>query len=139
MVSIEELRVGTVIDIQDPYSFHEKHKYNIIVGISDDKFYIGTVFINSIVNTRAINSPELIALQYEISPSKYSFLRSVSFVDCSDLKDRMQRSLLKDINDSGRILGSIAKDDLFAIIRLVLNAETIPSYYKNLCNITQLG
>lgn len=106
MVSIEELRIGTVFDIRDPYSADEKHKYSIIIGISDDKFYIGTVFINSMVNTRAINSPELVALQYEILSSKYKFLRSVSYVDCSDLKDRMQSSLLQEINTSGRILGN---------------------------------
>ncbi|MBN9384658.1 MAG: hypothetical protein J0H74_28145 [Chitinophagaceae bacterium] len=87
------------------------------------------------VNTHAINSPELVALQYEISPSKYKFLRSISYVDCSDLKDRIQSSFLQEINTSGRILGNIAKEDLSAIIQLVLNAETIPSYYKNLCNV----
>ena len=137
MVSIEELKIGTVIDIRDPYSFDEKHKYSIIVGMSGDKFYIGTVFINSIVNARAINSPSLVALQYEVSPAKYKFLRTNSYVDCSDLKDRMQSSLLQEINASGRILGTIAKDDLSAIIQLVLNAETIPSYYKSLCNVVQ--
>ncbi len=137
MVSIEDLRTGTVIDIHDPYSYHEKHKYSIIVGISEDKFYIGTVYINSIVNPSAINSPELVALQYEISPSRYKFLRTISFVDCSGLKDRIQSSLLKEINDSGRILGNIAKDDLAAIVRLVLNAETISPYYKSLCNVVQ--
>lgn len=137
MVSIEELKIGTVIDIRDPYAFHDKHKYSIIVGVSDDKFYIGTVFINSTVNARAINSPSLVALQHEILPSKYKFLRWQSYVDCSDLKDRVQSSFLQEINDSGRILGTIAKDDLSAIIRLVLNAETIPSYYKNLCNVIQ--
>jgi hypothetical protein len=137
MVSIEELRIGTVIDIRDPYSFHEKHKYSIIIGISHDKFYIGTVFINSIINPHAINSPELVALQYEISSSKYKFLRSVSYVDCSDLKDRMQSSLLQEINTSGRILGNIAKDDLSAIIQLVLDAETISAYYKSICNVVQ--
>lgn len=135
MVSNEALKIGTVFDIRDPYSFDDKHKYSVIVGMSDDKFYIGTVFINSLVNTRAINSPELVALQYEILPSKYTFLRTLSYVDCSDLKDRMRSSLLQEINDSGRILGTIAKNDLSSIIRLVLAAETIPSYYKNLCNV----
>jgi hypothetical protein len=110
MVSIEELKIGTVI---------------------------GTVFINSTVNARAINSPSLVALQYEIFPSRYKFLRWQSYVDCSDLKDRMQSSFLQEINASGRILGTIANDDLSAIIQLVSNAETIPSYYKSLCNIIQ--
>ena len=118
MVSVKELKIGTVIDIRDPYAFDDKHKYSIIVGISDDRFYIGTVYINSNVNARAINSPSLVALQYEIFPSKYKFLRWPSYVDCSDLKDRMQSSLLQEINTSGRILGTIAEDDLSAIIRL---------------------
>jgi len=137
MVSIQDLQVGTVIDILDPLSFHDKHKYSIIVGISDDSFFLGTVYINSEINPSAINSPELAALQYPIYREKYGFLLVTSYVDCSDMKDRMQHGLLQAINDTGRILGRIARDDMGNIITLVLEAESIADYYKKVCNVVR--
>lgn len=98
MVSDTDLQIGTIVDIRDPYSADEKHKYNIIVGISDDRFYVATVFINSLVNTNAINSPDLVALQYEIKKDRYQFLKYNSYVDCSRLIDRIQSSFVREIN-----------------------------------------
>jgi hypothetical protein len=138
MVSVTDLKIGAIVDIHDPYSAHDKHKYSIIIGISDDKFFIGTVFINSLVNAYAINSPALVALQYEIKQSRYQFLDHNSYVDCSQLTDRVQSSFMREINTSGRILGALAKDDLRNVIDLVLGAETILDYYKKLCNVQQL-
>jgi hypothetical protein len=137
MVSIEDLHIGTVIDIRDPLSFHDKHKYSIIVGISEDSFFLGTVYINSEINPSAINSPALAALQYPIYRDKYSFLLGTSYVDCSDMKDRMQHGLIKAINDTGRILGRITRDDMDNIVTLVLGAESIASYYKKVCNVVR--
>ncbi len=119
MVSIQDLQIGTIIDIRDTESFHDKRKYSIIVGISDDCFYLGTVYINSEINPSAINAPELVALQYPIYPEKYKFLKDISYVDCSDMKDRMQNGLLQALNTGGRILGRMTRDDMDKIIILV--------------------
>jgi len=135
MVSADDLKIGTVVDIRDPYSFDDKHKYSIIVGISEDKFTIATVFINSLINPNAINSPELVALQFGIKPSNYPFLRTDSYVDCSQIIDRIQITLLDEINASGRLLGQINKPDLKTIINLIVNAPSIQPYYLKLCNI----
>lgn len=110
MVSADDLKIGAVVDIRDPYSFDDKHKYSIIVGISEDKFTIATVFINSLVNPNAI-------------------------VDCSQIIDRIQITLLDEINASGRLLGQINKPDLKTIINLIVNAPSIQPYYLKLCNI----
>ena len=135
MYSAADLKVGTVFDIHDPYSFDEKHKYSIIVGISEDGFYIATVFINSEINVSAINSAKLVALRYEIRKAQYSFLKRDSFVDCSHLEDRLQITLLDQLNSAGRILGKIRAIDLNKIINLVLLAPSIQPHYIKICNI----
>jgi hypothetical protein len=135
MYAASDLKIGTVIDIHDPYSFDEKHKYSIIVGISEDGFYIATVFINSEINISAINSAKLVALQYEIRKAHYSFLKRDSFVDCSHLEDRLQVTLLDQLNSGGRILGKIRVTDLNKVIGLVLEAPSIPPHYIKICNI----
>ena len=137
MVSIDDLRIGTVIDILDPYSNPPKRKYSIIIAIAEDKFYIGSVYINTEVNVLTINSPELVALQHEISKAKYPFLQRDSFVDCSDMKSRLQSELLRQLTTGGRIIGNIAKDDLVTINSLVRSADTIIPYYKKLCNLVE--
>lgn len=138
MYSAADLKLGTVIDIYDPYSYDEKHKYSVIVGVSEDAFYIGTVFINSEINISAINSPSLVDLQYLIKKANYTFLRRDSFVDCSHIEDRLQITLVDQLNSNGRILGEIKANDLKAIIALVLNAPSIPPFYIKLCNVKSL-
>ena len=138
MFSAADLKVGTVIDIFDPYSYDEKHKYSVIVGMSNDAFYIGTVFINSEINVSAINAPALVALQYSLKKANYSFLKRDSFVDCSHIEDRLQITLLDQLNSNGRILGEIKSADLKAIVGLVLNAPSIPPYYIKICNVKPL-
>ena len=135
MVTISDLKIGTVIDIRDPYSYDDKHKYSIIVGISEDEFTIATVFINSEINPTAINSPGLVALQYGIKQTDYNFLKRDSFVDCSKITDRIQLTFLNEINNSGRLLGNIRITDLRNIVNLVTGAESISPYYIKLCNI----
>ena len=137
MVSIDDLKIGTILDILDSHSNPPKRKYSIIIAIAEDKFYVGTVYINTEVNILTINSPELVALQHEISQAKNSFLRHDSFVDCSDMKSRLQSELLRQLNTGGRIIGKIAKDDLVAINALVRSADTIIPYYKKLCNLVE--
>ena len=137
MVSIDDLKIGTVVDILDPYSTPPKRKYSIIIAVAEDKFYIGTVYINTEVNVLTINSPELVSLQHEIHQIKYIFLQHDSFVDCSDMKPRLQSELLRQLSDGGRIVGRIAKDDVVAINTLVRSADTIMPYYKKLCNLVE--
>jgi hypothetical protein len=132
MVSIDDLAEGTIIDIRDPYSFDDKHKYSIIVAHSADEFMVATVFINSEINTTTINSPELVALQHEILPTSYRFLRQKSFVDCSIITDRTKIALVNEINETGRVLGNLSADDLLTVRTLITNAESIYPYYKKL-------
>src|SRR5258708_23803703 len=138
MYSAADLKVGTVIDIHDPYSYDEKHKYSIIVGISEDQFYVATVFINSLINPHAINSQILVNLQFEIKKAQYPFLKRDSFVDCSHIEDRVQVTLIDQVNSNGRILGQIKTGDLKKVINLVLSAPSILPYYIKMCNIKSI-
>lgn len=138
MHSSEDLKIGTIIDIHDPYSYHPKHKYSVIVGIDHDQIVLGTVFINSEINPSAINSEALASLQYEIKAAHYHFLAKDSFIDCSNLEDRISTSVVNSLNNGGRILGQLKKSDLHSVISLVLNAPSILPYYIKACNVKAL-
>lgn len=135
-MQLADLRVGVLVHFFDNASHNPKPKFSVIVGISDDAFFLGTVFVNTEINVRHINSPELEKLHYKLSQKRYSdFLKHDSYVDCSDVKHRVQTSFLNDLNYSGEIVGSLATDDLKNVLNLIESSDTIAPYYLRLYNI----
>jgi hypothetical protein len=137
MVTVKDLKIGTIIHFFDEQSYHPKPKYSVIVGISDDAFDIATVYFNTGINVSAINSPELVALQYKVEPgSDYKFIKDISYIDCSVLSHRMQTSLLESLNSSsGKVLGYLTANDLRNVIDLILSADSILPHYIKLFKI----
>ncbi|MDP4274853.1 MAG: hypothetical protein Q8907_11305 [Bacteroidota bacterium] len=76
-----KINIGTVVSIDIAGIDHPK--WNIILDLTDDKCLIASVFINSEINFKYINSHELRDLQYLIRKSDYDFLDHDSFIDCS--------------------------------------------------------
>ena len=135
-MELADLKVGAVVHFFDNASHNPKPKFSVIVGISEDAFFLGTVFVNTDINIRHINSPELEKLHYKLSQKRYrNFLKHDSYVDCSDVKHRMQVSFLNDVNYSGEIVGSLAIDDLKNVLGLIESSDTIAPYYLHLYNI----
>lgn len=135
-MELADLKVGAVVHFFDNASHDPKPKFSVIVGISEDAFFLGTVFVNTDINIRHINSPELEKLHYKLSQKRYrNFLKHDSYVDCSDVKHRMQVSFLNDLNYSGEIVGSLAIDDLKNVLLLIESSDTIAPYYLRLYNI----
>ena len=58
-------------------------KYFIISGLSQDKIFICTVFINSNIPDFIYKKQELLNLQVPIKGAKYDFLKHDSFVACN--------------------------------------------------------
>jgi hypothetical protein len=135
-MQLADLNVGAVVHFFDNASHHPKPKFSVIVGISDDTFCLGTVFVNTDINITHINSPELEKLHYKLNQKRYSnFLKHDSYVDCSDVKHRMRTSFLDELNYSGKIVGSLASDDLKNVLTLIMSSDTIAPYYLRLYNI----
>src|SRR6186713_1234756 len=137
-MEISDLHVGTVVHFLDDESHDRKYKFSVIVGISNDYFQFATVYINSNINVGKINSPILVALQYEIDSKKYrQFLKWNSYIDCSDLKHRFKGSFLSDLNATGKIVGHLNEEDVHNVIDLICKAETTSPYYLRLYKIGQ--
>lgn len=135
-MGLTDLKVGAAVHFFDNASHNPKPKFSVIVGISEDAFFLGTVFVNTDINIRHINSPELAKLHYKLSQKRYrNFLKHDSYVDCSDVKHRIQTSFLSDLNYSGEIVGALAIDDLKNVLYLIESSDTIAPYYLRLYNI----
>jgi hypothetical protein len=136
MCSLSDLTIGKVIEFYDPLSHPNKHKISVIVGISNDGSDIATVYINSNINPHKLGSPELLRLQYQISPGKERpYISHVSYINCSELKHRFPSSLVDSMVYSGRIPGQLSTEDLKNVVALILSAETISPHYLRLFKI----
>jgi hypothetical protein len=136
-MQVSDLKVGTIVHFFDSASHNPKPKFSVIIGVSDDSFFLGTVFINTNIKIEHLSSPELIRLHYKIRQDKYShFLKHDSYIDCSDVKHRLQTSFVDDLNSSsGKILGVLAANDLTNVLNIVASSDTISPYYLKLYKI----
>ena len=112
-MQVSDLKVGTIVHFFDSASHNPKPKFSVIIGISDDR------------------------LHYKIRQDKYShFLKHDSYIDCSDVKHRLQTSFVDDLNSSsGKILGVLAANDLTNVLNIVASSDTISPYYLKLYKI----
>ena len=84
----DRLCIGAVIFEFVTTTHPPKDKYYIIVGISDDKIALGTVYINSEINLHSINNAHLKKLHIPISADENPFLKWDSYIDCSGINER---------------------------------------------------
>lgn len=90
MTSIEELlgnsaktlRINPGAIFVGPMEGVDHSKYYIVAGISKDRVCLCSVAINSQINQFILKRPKLLALQIEITPEDYSFLRHKSYINC---------------------------------------------------------
>lgn len=61
----EKISVGSIVSID--VGFVDHPKWNVILEITEDKYLIASVFINSDINYKYINSVELQELQLEVT------------------------------------------------------------------------
>lgn len=105
-----------------------RNKYFIIVGKDKAGNALGFVLINTNIN---VNLPDSIKdLHYPISPSKYPFLETKRFVDCSELKI-IYKDKFDSLFDSSKEKGQIKEDDLELIISALQSSpKVIPKQLK---------
>jgi hypothetical protein len=136
-MQVSDLKIGSIVLFFDNASYNPKPKFSVVIGVSDDSFFLGTVFINTNIKVEHLDSPELVKLHYKISQEKYSrFLKHDSYIDCSDIKHRLQTTFIQELNaSSATLLGVLAADDLKNVLNIVSSSDTISPYYLKLYNI----
>ena len=102
---------------------NDHEKYFIIAGLSPEKTYTCTVFINSRIHPSIFRKPEISKLQIPITKSNNFFLDHDSFVCCSDFTpitfEKLQQ-LKKQAKC--RVLGTLHQDDLVIVINTIVNS-----------------
>ena len=120
------IQVGSVIRVFVKDTTPPKVKYFIVIGFSDDKVLLGTVFINSTINQNIFNTEYLKGLNIPLDSQMYDFIDHNSFVDCSDIKERSFAEIKQLIsNDSECSKGVVFNETMKIISTTLANASTI--------------
>lgn len=100
----------------------DRNKYFIILGFDDAGNAIGFVLINTLIHKGL--SIDLQRLQYPLYPQKYSFLKKIRYVDCSEIKS-IQKDKFNSLFDSDKEFGLIDEEDMELIIECVKNSPVV--------------
>jgi hypothetical protein len=91
----------------------EHEKYFIVAGLSHDKIYSCSVYINSNIPDFIKLNQKLLNLQVPVKGEKYAFLTHMSFVSCNNPLQYKSNEIKLWINEKKcRYIGQIDKDDL---------------------------
>jgi uncharacterized protein YfkK (UPF0435 family) len=126
---------GSVIRCYSNATNPPKEKRFVILGRDLTGNFVGTVFINSTVNFKVINSQELLELQYFVKKDNDNkYLDWDSFIDCSKLIKFEYEYVKSSIVDRPAcILGSVKDEDLEIIYKLVKSSpNNSPIELKNM-------
>ena len=99
-------------------------KFFIIVGLSDDKVFTCSVYINSNIPPAIMNKQSLLDLQVPIKGSKYNFLTHDSFVCCSTPLPIETENIQKWIEEAKTcsIKGQLDVEDLENVTTTLINS-----------------
>ena len=120
------IQIGSVIRVFVKDTTPPKVKYFIVIGFSEDKVLLGTVFINSAINQNVFNTEYLRGLNIPLDAQMHDFIDHNSFIDCSDIKERSLveiKHLLS--NDPECSKGIISEETMKIISTTLANASTI--------------
>ena len=101
----------------------EHEKFFVIVGLSQDKVCICSVYINSNIPDFIIKKQELLNLQVPVKGVKYDFLKHDSFVSCNtQLKFKFSDIYNWIENKRCRYIGKIDEEDRNNITNTLINS-----------------
>ncbi|MGV8096734.1 MAG: hypothetical protein AB2L24_33170 [Mangrovibacterium sp.] len=99
---------------------------NIVLDITEDKYLVASVFINSEINFKYINSQELAALQYYLDTESFNFLDHNSVVDCSKIfVEPYEKYKIVLLKNAVRKKGNLSNDEVDKICQLVRKSKNI--------------
>ena len=135
----DKIEVGSVLKYFVEDTTPPKYKRMIVIGITDDKVTIATVYINSELNTNVFKNKRMQALQVPIKKEDRDYLEHDSYVDCSFLHVKQIEKLTEEFkNHKLESLGKTSKEDLDLIKGTLISAETISIKQKKQYGLIKL-
>ena len=129
--SEKELIIGSVLRLHVKDTYPPKTKRFIIIGFTEDKVTLATVYINSEINTNVNWSIEQQDLQLPLSSENREYLEHDSFVDCSKFFLKGVQEITDIVKSRPEvIIGELNQDDLKIVIEKIKNATTIKGKVK---------
>ena len=106
----------------------DHEKFFVIAGLSQDKIYVCSVYINSNIPGFIYRKQELLDLQVPIKKSKNNFLKHDSFVSCNtQLKFEFSDIYLWIENKKCMCIGKLDMEDLNNIQTTLINSGLMTS------------
>ena len=106
----------------------DHEKFFVVAGLSRDKVYFCSVYINSNIPDFILKKQELLNLQVLIKGVKYPYLKHDSFVSCNtQLKLEFSEIFRWIENDKCRFIGKLDMDDLNNIQTTLINSGLLTS------------
>jgi hypothetical protein len=117
----QSINIGDVYLKKFEEASHEK--LFIIAGISKEKVYVCSVFINSKIHPSVVNKPNIYKLHIPLLKSKNDFLRHDSYANCS-YPFPLEVDKITDgvVNSSCKVIGKINKTDLVFIQKAIIES-----------------
>ena len=104
----------------------ERTKYFTVIGQDQDKGLIGSLLVNSNVNTNVLNTKELLDCQFPLRKKDYDFLDHDSFLDCSELFELDKIKIIQ----KGREEGELTLKDKNLVLEHLRDSEVISAKLK---------
>ena len=101
----------------------EHPKFFIVAGLSQDRVFLCSVYINSRIHPSIIQRQHLLELQVPLRKQNNSFLRYDSFANCSTPILMESEPLSEWVADNScKVIGTVFKDDLNSIVGTLKNS-----------------
>lgn len=98
-------------------------KYFIVAGISKDRIFLCSIYINSRIHPSIMIRQQLLELQIPLKKENNPFLKYDSFACCSSPIPMESEPLGKWVSDgSCKVIGRVFKDDLNTIVKTLKNS-----------------
>ncbi len=131
-ISDDRLQVGSIIFEYVTNTTPHKEKYYIVIGFSDDKVALGTVFINSEINPNIFRNEKQRKLHIPFSQNDNPFLKWDSYIDCSNIHVRPIQQVQECIAKGGNYgyIATLSISTLQEVISTLDSAFTISPAMK---------
>lgn len=114
-----------------PWAGVDHEKFLIVAGVTENRYLICTVMINSQINQYIMKRPKLLACQVELKGEDYDFLSYDSYANCAQpIKARHDRFMINEM----KYCGLLKDSDLLQVQQQViasgsLTAEEIAMFF----------
>jgi len=131
-VKDDRLQIGSVIFEYITTTNPPKNKYYVVVGFSEDKVALGTVYINSEINPNIFRNERMRMLHIPLSSADNPFLKWDSHIDCSNIQERAAQDVPACIATGGDygFCASLSEQTMNAVLTTLNNSFTIPAHVK---------